>query len=474
VKIIVIGAGPAGLTTATLLARSGVEVTVYEASDAIGGLSRSLQLWGQTVDLGPHRFFSRDRRVNNFWLEILGRDYRMVKRLTRIYYKDRFFNYPLHLTNVIANLGVNASARTLLSYLYQLFIWKQQKDETFESWVTGRFGKHLYEEFFKSYSEKLWGLPCAHIDADFAKQRIRSLSLYEALKSLARFTRSKSNPKHRSLLDEFAYPRGGTGSLYLKMADDLKRHNGRILTGCPITQIQIMNGRAVGVIDAAGNLHESDGVVSTMPLTHLIAAISDVPAAVKKAAEQLKFRNTVLVYLQLSGSNPFPDNWLYINSPELKVGRITNFRNWVPDLYREHPETIICLEYWCGPGDKFWNQPDEDIIELAKKELGAINLFSDNCFLDSLVVRVPRSYPVYEVGYKQHVEIIKEYLVRFAGLQAIGRYGSFKYNNQDHSILMGILAAENILSGNNHELWEVNSDYETYNETGYISETGLV
>jgi protoporphyrinogen oxidase len=470
-RVAVIGAGPAGLTAAYQLAKAGVEVEVFEASGVVGGLARSIPLWGQTVDLGPHRFFSSDARVNRLWLEVVGRDYQMVDRTTRIYYRGRFFNYPLSAGNALWNLGPREAAGCVASYLRQ----KRRResdapDATFEDWVVRRFGRRLFEVFFKSYSEKLWGIPCSELDADFAAQRIKKLSLGEALKSACGLGRAR----HRTLVDRFAYPLGGTGMVYERMADYVRGLGCEVHLNRPVQRVVVEQRRVRGIEEAWGDVRRFDHVISTMPLTLLVKYLEEAPAAVRQAAERLTFRNTVLVYLLVAGRDLFPDQWLYVHSPELLMGRVTNFCNWVPGLCGSSPHTILSLEYWCSDADELWRQSDDDLVRRAGIEMVSTGLLGANAILDGHVVRVKRCYPVYARGYKQHVQTITSYLDSVQGLSAIGRYGAFKYNNQDHSILMGMLAAENILEAKEHNLWGVNTDYEAYQEAAVIGDQGLV
>ena len=468
-RVGVIGAGPAGLTAAYQLAKAA-QVDVFEASDAVGGLARSLRLWDQTVDLGPHRFFSSDARVNRFWLEIVGRDYKIVERLTRIYYRGRFFDYPLAAGNVLANLGPLESARCVLSYLRQKVLPSPHPahQQSFESWVVARFGRRLFEIFFKSYSEKLWGIPCTQLDADFAAQRIRGFSLGQAVQGALRLSRTK----HRTLVDRFAYPVQGTGMLYERMAEGI-RHRGRVWLQSPVARVLHEGMQITGLETLDGRAHSFDHVVSTMPLTLLVRALGPAPPEVEQAAAALRFRNTILVYLHVDASDLFPDQWLYIHAPDLQTGRVTNFRNWIPELYGTAKTTIVALEYWCFDGDPIWSESDEVLIARATDEIARAKLSGGAKVLDGRVVRLPRCYPMYAIGYKEHLATIVEYLRGFAGLSVIGRYGAFKYNNQDHSILMGLLAAENVLEGAQHDLWSVNTDYESYQESALITESGL-
>lgn len=461
VDVAVIGAGPAGLTAAYQLAKAGKRVTVFEASPYVGGMCRSFELWGQTVDVGPHRFFSSDARVNRLWLEVIGKDYRMVDRLSRILYRDKFFHYPLRAGDALANLGVVEAARCVASYGRARL--SPPDPSTFEGWVVGRFGRRLFEIFFQTYSEKLWGIRCDELDADFAAQRIKKLSLLEAAKAAVFGSRGS---EHKTLLDRFAYATGGTGELYERMATEI-RARGTIALSTPVRSVE---GTSIRTEDDV--VHPFDHVISSMPLTLLASRLPNVPERVIAATKALTFRNTILVFLEVDSPRLFDDQWLYIHSPELLTGRISNFRNWVPELYRDKRTTILTLEYWCQESDEIWTRDDADLVALATRELAHTGLAGSSKVLQGKVVRVPRCYPIYRRGYRDHVAVIEQHLRGRPELQVIGRYGSFKYNNQDHSILMGLLAAENV-TGAAHDLWRVNSD-DTYQEAAIIDETGLV
>jgi protoporphyrinogen oxidase len=470
-RIAIIGAGPAGLTAAYQLAKGGAEVEVFEASETVGGLARSVERWGQRVDIGPHRFFSDDLRVNRLWLEVVGRDYRMVDRQTRIFYNRRFFDYPLRPANALWNMGAANAGLCLSSYLKEKVAPSFHADNggTFESWVVGRFGRRLYNMFFKSYSEKLWGIPCSELDADFAAQRIKKFSLGEALKSAL----GLGNGKHKTLVNQFAYPTGGSGMVYERMAERIQRRGGKVHLNCPVRRL-VHDGPSVGGVEFTdGNVAGFDHVISTMPLTLLVRRLDGVPKEVLEAVDGLRFRNTILIYLHVNAAKLFPDQWLYIHSPDLQTGRITNFRNWVPELYGTAQTSILALEYWAYDEDPLWQEQDSKLIDLAAREVRSTGLIGDAPVLDGDVVRLRRCYPVYARGYKDKLAPVISYLNTFRGLSVIGRYGAFKYNNQDHSILMGILAAQNLLEGTKHDLWAVNTDYETYQEAATITATGL-
>ena len=470
-RIAVIGAGPAGLTAGLELAKGGIAVDVFEASSQVGGLARSIDLWGQRVDLGPHRFFSTDARVNRFWLDVVGSDYHLVSRLTRIYFDGKFFDYPLRPLNVFTQLGIAETTLTLLSYARQCLGLNAKADQpSFEAWVTRRFGKRLYETFFKTYSEKLWGIPCTELSEDFAVQRIRKLTLRDAV-GAALFPSKKH--EHRTLADCFAFPSQGTGMVYERIADRLSAAGGQVLLNSPIRHVQTVDGRVTGITTADGIEHAYDHVISTMPLTLLVQGLNNVPQSVLDAVDQLKFRNTVLVYLEVADPKLFRDQWLYIHDARVRVGRVTNFSNWQMAQQTDPPSSILCCEYWCNHTDETWTASDEQLASQAVAELKLIGLLPTSVH-NSHVVRIPRSYPVYRIDYRQHVNVVSDFLRQIQGLSVIGRYGSFKYNNQDHSILMGLLASENILQRTRHNLWELNSDFESYQEDSYISETGLV
>jgi protoporphyrinogen oxidase len=470
-KVGVIGAGPAGLSCAYQLSKAGVKTDVYEASGHVGGLARSFDLWDQRVDLGPHRFFSNDPRVNKLWLEVVGRDYLMVDRLTRILYNNRFVRYPLQAVDVVTKLGAAEMSFCLLSYVRQQAApGESGGEETFENWVVRRFGRRLFEIFFKTYSEKLWGIPCSELDADFAVQRIKKFSLFEALK--AAISTDKTG-KHKTLVDRFAYPVEGTGMVYERMAAYVSEKGGNIYLRTPVKRVINTAREVKGIELMDGRTENYDNIVSTMPLTLLVLSLQGADSEAIASAKALKFRNTILVYLNVRNDNLFPDNWIYVHSPQLKVGRITNFRNWSPRLYGASRNSILALEYWCDESDEFWSWDDNKLIELGRKEINDTGLARAGDTMEGYVHRINRCYPVYRTGYKKLLKPIENYLDGMKGLTVIGRYGAFKYNNQDHSILMGILAAENIVNGAENNLWATNTDYE-YQESALITETGLV
>ena len=435
----------------------------------VGGLSKTIDLWDQKVDLGPHRFFSNDTKVNKLWLEVVGKDYKMVDRLTRIYYKKKFYYYPLKPFDALFKLGIGQAFLCVMSYMKEK-ISPTEQDGSFEAWVTGRFGYRLYSIFFKTYSEKLWGIPCTELDEDFAAQRIKKLSLFEAVKN-ALFPGKKN--KHKTLVVQFAYPIGGTGMVYEKMKAFIEQNGGNVVCNSPVKKVNAENNAAKSIELISGETQEFDHIISSMPITHLVNNLPEVPPQIKEASQALKFRNTILVYLKVEGIDVFPDNWLYVHANDLQMGRITNFCNWVPEINQGQKSTIVVLEYWGYDEDELWNYSDDQLIELGKKELKQTGLVKGLEISEGHIVKIPKCYPVYGKGYKAPLQKVEEYLTGIENLSVIGRYGSFKYNNQDHSILMGLLAAENISKGTNHNLWEINTDYETYQETSTITASGL-
>ncbi|MGP3970780.1 FAD-dependent oxidoreductase [Streptomyces sp. 6N223] len=470
--VAVIGAGPAGATAAYSLAKQGVEVHLYEASPRVGGMARSLELWGQIVDIGPHRFFSSDPRVNRLWLEVVGQDYQMVDRLTRIFFRNKFYPYPLKAAETLRNLGLTEALLCIASYTRERIARRSPTPHgAFDEWVISRFGKRLYQHFFKTYTEKLWGISAGDLDAEFAAQRIKKFSLGEAIRNTLL---GGGAQRHKTLVDQFAYPEQGTGVVYERMASFVASHGGTVHLGTPIDSLVTKGREVTGVRLTSGEVRTYDSVVSSMPLTLLVDRLENVPGAVREACASLTFRNTVLVYLQIDGDRLFEDNWIYVHSDDLRTGRITNFRNWAPSINNGRPETILALEYWCFDDDDFWRWDDAQYVSLAKEEIEKTGLVRRDQIKDGKGVRVPRCYPVYRRGYREQLEIVENHLREYQNLEVIGRYGAFKYNNQDHSILMGMLAAENVMGEKTkHDLWGINSDYE-YQESSAITETGLV
>jgi protoporphyrinogen oxidase len=458
--VVVIGAGPAGMAFACRYIEHGGSVKLLEASPHVGGLARSFELWGSTVDIGPHRFFSADPEVNKYWHSHIKDDFIMVNRLTRIYYMGKFFNYPLQAFNALRNLGLIKAFLALQSYLFCKFFPPKQ-DGSLENWVISKFGSRLFRTFFKVYTEKVWGISCKEIDADWAAQRIQGLTLWGAIKS-ALFA-NKDN-KLKTLVDEFAYPKTGNSLFYDRQKESILKSGNEIFLNEPVERIIVENSKIRAVISKSGISHSVTEIVSTMPITQLIKGIDGVPSDVLEASAHLTFRNTILVYLQIAQRSLFEDQWLYIHDPKLLHGRITNFNNWSESMIGDKTKTIICMEFWCFDSDQIWEESNEDLIQRSKRELVLTGLCKEEDIIQGKVLKIKKSYPVYRRGYKEKLKIVQDYLDSIEGLHPIGRYGSFKYNNQDHSILMGLLAADSIFNGSRINLWNVNTE-STYQES---------
>lgn len=463
-RIGVIGAGPAGITAAYVLSKNNIQVDLYEASNSVGGMAKSINLWGTNVDIGPHRFFSADTRVNKLWLEVVKDDYLIVDRLTRMYYNDKFYSFPLKPLEVIKNLGQIELIKCFLSYVKCKIA--PLKSDDLESWVINSFGKGLYSIFFKTYNEKLWGVSPKDLNKEFGQQRIKQIDLKQ---EILNFFRSQ-NKEFKTLADQFAYPKEGTGMVYERMKDAITKSGGNIYLNTRVKKLLVKDKKVYGLETEDGVEHRYDNVISSMPLTLLVRQLDDAPEEIINLSKQLTFRNTILVYLNIDQEDLFEDQWLYVHSPNLKTGRITNFNNF---NQAKNGNSILAFEYWANDDDHLWSVSDEELIATAKEDAINSGLVKDAKILDGFVYKVPKCYPVYLKRYREHLDPVVDHLKGYENLMIIGRYGAFKYNNQDHSILMGLLAAENILKDAKHDLWDINNDYE-YQEKSVISKTGLV
>ena len=548
-KILIIGAGPAGLSAARVLSENGYSVEIFELESQVGGMSKSIELFSQIVDIGPHRFFSKDTRLNDFWHSHTNGEYEKVSRLTRIFYNRKFFYYPLRGFDALFKLGFLESTLCVLSYIRAKI--SPFKGDSFESWVANAFGYRLYSIFFKSYTEKLWGIKCSELDADFAAQRIKGLNLYEAIKS-AFF--GGGGKKHKTLVDEFSYPKKGCGVVYENMKQEIIKRGGVVHCGVEVLGITTQGKKAVGISTNKGEF-SGDIVISTAPFRDMVLSLNELDSSVKELAGRLKFRNTILVYVEVGDSSVdchatasavsrndrnnantpkmdsstatilkqsakdsricknaqnvsdslaagfcddfvgcqgsdkgatlsvvtavaaadsrksaqkptlFKDNWIYVHSKDTQTGRITNFANWTKDLQCGQDSAILCLEYWANDDEPLWNLDDNALSEIAKRDLLESKLVADSSLIkNTSVLKIHKSYPVYERGYKDNLHKIYKALDSFKDLYFIGRNGSFKYNNQDHSILMGLMCADKIL-GRECDLWHINTDYD-YQESG--------
>jgi protoporphyrinogen oxidase len=463
-RIIVAGAGPAGLTAAYLLAKRGYDVTVLEGDEIVGGISRTARYKEFRFDIGGHRFFTKITPVQEIWEELLGEEFIEVPRLSRIHYNGRFFNYPLKAGNALAGLGPYQAAMIILSYA-KARLRPEPVEENFEQWVSNRFGSRLYRIFFKTYTEKLWGLPCTEIRAEWAAQRIQGLSLMRAI--LSATSLQKRSIHIKSLIEQFRYPRLGPGQMWERAAERIEELGGRVLTSHGVRSFEISNGQADAVVvdtpDGPRRI-EGEHFISTIPLRTLVRSMDPpAPAHVRGAGERLAYRDFILVALILDRENIFPDNWIYVHTPGVKVGRIQNFNNWSREMVPRPGATCVGMEYFCFAGDGLWNSPDDELIALAGKELSQLGLAPGANAIDGTVVRMPKAYPIYDATYRESVDTIREHLDGIPNLVTVGRNGMHKYNNQDHSMYTAMLALEN-MTGASHDLWAVNTDLEYHEE----------
>ena len=473
-RVVAIGAGPAGLTAAYELVKNGVSVQVLEASpDRVGGLSRTERYKGFAFDIGGHRFFSKSREIEELWTEVLAEEMLDRGRLSRIYYKGRFFDYPLKALNVLRNLGPTNVLLALSSYA-RAKIRPIPDARSFEDWTINAFGRRLYRTFFKTYTEKVWGIPCSEISADWAAQRIKGLSMLSLIK--ATLLPNRRGPRERvikTLIDAFRYPKNGPGQMWETMTQRVRDRGGDVLLGAEVRQIVRDSGgiREV-VVQRNGTVERfaASHFLSSMPVRELVEALSPAPPReVLEAARSLKYRDFLTVALIVDQAEVFPDNWIYIHDPGVHLGRIQNFKNWSPFMVPEPGLTCLGLEYFCNEGDDLWSLGDSDLLALGRGEIARIGLVDSARVIDGCVVRMKKAYPVYDENYAEHVAVVRSFLEReAANLQLIGRNGMHKYNNQDHAMMTGLLAARNIL-GARFDVWKVNSDAE-YHEEGEVED----
>jgi protoporphyrinogen oxidase len=462
--VVIIGAGPAGLTAAYQLSKAGKQALVFEKGPIVGGIARTENYKGYGVDIGGHRFFTKVAEVEAIWREVLGDDFLHRARLSRIYYKNKFFYYPIRFFDALIKLGLLETIRIGLSYIWAR-LRPYPKEENLEEWVSNRFGKRLFQIFFKTYTEKVWGIPCTEIKAEWAAQRIKGLSLTTAVKN-ALFKSEKGSVK--TLIDAFDYPRRGPGMLWLRVQELIEAQNHRVFLESDVVELR-MNGRRVKQIVSTGPhgpiVASGDHFISSMPLSELILKMKPAPAPeIVEAARKLTYRDFLTVALIVRRDDLFPDNWIYVHSPEVQVGRIQNFKNWSPDMAPVAGTTCIGLEYFCNEGDDLWQMSNDDLVALGRRELAQLGLVKEGEVIDGVVFRQPKAYPVYTGEYKAYLELIKAYLASIENLQTTGRNGLHMYNNQDHSMLTAILAVENITLGQKHDLWAVNTERSYHEE----------
>jgi len=450
--VVVLGAGPAGLTAGYLLAKQGQPVIVLESTDQIGGLARTEVRDGYRFDLGGHRFFTKVKEVDDLWHEIMKEEFLKRPRQSRIYWNDKFLEYPLQGMDVIRKLGPVELTRCLASYLYAA-VKPKGREDTFEQWVSNRFGKRLYQHFFKTYTEKLWGVSTDEIRAEWAAQRIKGLSFVSAAR--AAFFGNEGN-KIKSLISEFNYPRYGPGQMWEQMASDIREHGGEVRMNAPVTRLRIEGGQVLEVVAGGETLHPSH-VISSLPLRTTVGiAEPEAPGEVRDAARGLRYRDFLTVSLVLTGDDPFPDNWIYIHQPGVRVLRIQNFRSWSPWMIPNQTDSSLGMEYFCFEGDDLWSSSDDDLVELAKTEIEKLGLAKAANVKFGFVVRVHKAYPIYDVEYGERVATIRRWLEGIGSLTQVGRNGLHRYNNSDHSMLTAMRAVDNLVLGTRHDIWAVN------------------
>ncbi len=463
--IAVLGGGPAGLTAGYLLAQQGVPVIVFEAEDQVGGIAKTEVRDGYRFDLGGHRFFTKVKEVDDLWHEVMKEEFLKRPRMSRIYWNGKFLDYPLNGMDVIRKLGPIELIRSGLSYLWAAIKPKGAEDNL-EQWVSNRFGKRLYQHFFKTYTEKVWGVPTTELRSEWAAQRIKGLSFMSAAK--AAFFGNKDN-KIKSLINEFHYPRFGPGQMWETMADEIIANGGEVRLNTPVTRLEVRDGEVVA-IEAGGERIEPRHVISSLPLRGTVGMAGAAAAGeVQAAAQGLRYRDFLTVALVIDGEDLFPDNWIYIHDPAVRVGRIQNFRSWSPWMVPDQSKASVGLEYFCFKGDDLWEMDDEKLVELAKAELAQLGLVDPSRVERGFVTRVPKAYPMYDADYGERVQVIRGWLEGIGNLTQVGRNGLHRYNNSDHSMLTAMRAVDNVTKGTNHDIWAVNAE-SVYHETDEADE----
>jgi protoporphyrinogen oxidase len=475
IETIVIGAGPAGLTAAYTLAKHGREVLVLEQDPVyVGGISRTASYKGFLFDIGGHRFFSKSKEIVDLWNEILPDDFIERPRLSRIFYRGKFYAYPLRAFEALKNLGILESARCMASFAFAK-AFPVETPRSFHEWVRNQFGERLFGIFFKTYTEKVWGMGCDEISADWAAQRIKGLSLAAAIidglrRSLG-LRKASSEAGAKTLIESFRYPRRGPGMMWETAARKMRKMGGRLLMGRSVDALRYDEANKLWTVgatraDGTAETFRARHLLSSAPLRELMNAIEPKPLSLFQARD-LKYRDFLTVVLIGRPRDELPDNWVYIHDPSVKVGRVQNFKSWSPEMIADGVSTCLGLEYFCFEGDGLWTAADEDLIELAKAEIARIGLMNPADVTDATVVRQAKAYPVYDDAYADNVKTIRlEIATRYPTLHPIGRNGMHKYNNQDHAMMTGMLTALNIVEGEAvYDVWRVNEDAE-YSESG--------
>ena len=471
-QIVIIGAGPAGLTAAYMLTKRDITSTILEADTIVGGISRTPERDGWRFDIGGHRFFTKVQPVEDLWFEILGADNFLRRpRLSRIFYRGKFYDYPISAMNALRNLGPIEALRCVASYLWVRV--RPPKDKTtLEGFVASRFGWRLYRHFFKTQSEKVWGVPCTEIQADWGAQRIKNLSLFravwEALKPKRIRKRADKAKQVTSLIEEFNYPKYGPGMMWERCTELVTEKGASVILDARVTKVEHADGRATAVTAVTRGVetrYPCSDVISSMPIGELAHAMDPpVPADVEAAADGLRYRDFITVALVVPEQDGFPDNWIYINDPTVAVGRIQNFGSWSPFMVKDG-RTCLGLEFFVNEGDDMWTKADADLVEQGKREMHKIGLLADPARVEAgYVVRMPKAYPMYDAIYKDNVDTLAQWIaVHAPNVYPVGRNGMHRYNNQDHSMYTAMLSVENIF-GATHDVWAVNVEEEYHEE----------
>jgi len=470
---IIIGAGPAGLAAGYELAKTGQEVLIIEAENEVGGLCQTIDFQGFKFDFGGHRFFTKNEEVNKFWHEILGEDFLERPRLSRIYYQRKFFAYPIKIFDALPKLGIWEAIRVGLSLLGIKIknLFKKAKEITFEDWVVNRFGRRLFNHFFKSYTEKMWGVSVKELGADWAAQRMKDMSLWQVIKS---FVFGSKEGEVKSMIDKFEYPKYGPGQLFKEVAKKIEENGGEIRLGVKLKQM-VVSGEKIEKIVLEGKNGEvfdltGENYISSVPLDEILKAIQPIlPPDILALVKKMRFRSFFDVCLVVNKKDVFPDNWIYVHEPEVRLLRVQNFKNWSPFMTPDDNRTPIGAEYVCWDTEEVWEMSDADLVKMAADELEKVGLLSKNLVAGGTVIRNKYAYPVYHLDYKEDLTQIFSYLKKIKNFQTIGRSGLYRYNNMDHSILTGFYAARNVMGGNynvmggNYNVLDVNAD-EEYHE----------
>jgi len=471
-NVVVMGAGPAGLSAAYQLSKNDIKVKVFEAQNQVGGISKTIVKNGFRFDLGGHRWFTKIDELDKLVKKLLGRQLIEVYRTSRIFFDGRYFDYPIKISNVLKGLGFWKSTKVVLSYLLVRIKYRLNPKplKTFEDWTIANFGYVLYSYFFKTYTEKLWGIPCRQIGAQWATQRIKGLSLSSAIRNA--LIPAKSKPK--TLIDKFLYPKFGIGRICERLAEEIKKHNNQIALMTTVKQVNHKNGKIISVIveEKTGGAIKTreiaaDQFISSIPLTQLIRILtSAAPQAIIDASKKLTYRALITVHIIIDRPQITSDTWVYIHDSAAGLGRLHEPKNWSKYMVANQNQSSLVCELWCQENDEVWRKNDSQLIKLVMKDLTEVmNFITIEDVVDAFVVRTSKAYPVYKIGYQKPLKIIQEYLSRFENLQLVGRYGTYKYNNMDHSILGGLWAAKNIILGKRiYDLEQINADLEYHEE----------